>query len=89
MTVADLAYHKRRPAQTEHRRQQRLARDAVSRAISRGELIRPDACTACGSSDRFIDAHHFAGWSLDVRLVVQWVCTRCHPLGHPREVAAT
>jgi hypothetical protein len=72
----------------QRRRERRLAHGAVARAVARGLLVRPDVCTACGSSDRWIDAHHLAGYGPQVRLVVQWVCTRCHPLGHRRAVTA-
>jgi ribosomal protein L44E len=48
---------------------------AVWNATLTGRLIRPDNCSACGSSEWPIQAHHE---DYSRPLDVQWLCTRCH-----------
>lgn len=51
------------------------ARQAVYRAIHRGELIRATVCEECGATGRQITAaHHDYSKPLDVR----WLCRSCH-----------
>ena len=75
----------RRAASKERVRRQRreqpeqdAAHRAVARALQRGELRRPDRCTAC-SEVRPLHAHHE-----DYRepLRVTWLCARCHRHHH-------
>lgn len=60
------------------------ARLAVRRAIEKGVLVRPSACSDCGGqavrSDGVtaIQAHHHAGY--DRPLDVQWLCPKCHKI---------
>ena len=50
------------------------AHAAVSKAISEGKLVRPTACTQCGSSER-IEGHHE---NYSKPLDVMWLCRVCH-----------
>lgn len=50
------------------------ARRAVSKAISRGELIRPETCEACGAAGKIQGAHFDYSRPLEVR----WLCRSCH-----------
>jgi len=52
------------------------ARDAVRRAINRGEIIRPDKCQDCGLPGK-IEAHHADYFK---PLEVEFLCLRCHGL---------
>lgn len=54
---------------------------AVSSAIARGVLERPDACEECGATDRRLDAHHP---DYRDRLRVKWWCRSCHLRHHFR-----
>lgn len=51
---------------------------AVSSALARGILVKPDACEVCGK-DGQLDAHHD-----DHRLAldVRWLCRACHVRYH-------
>ena len=51
------------------------ARDAVRRALLRGDLTRSDVCDRCGATGRRIEASHD---DYDQPLVVEWLCVRCH-----------
>jgi 5-methylcytosine-specific restriction endonuclease McrA len=53
------------------------ARMAVFRAIKSGRLIKPPKCQLCGNTGR-IEAHHFAGYSKEHYLDVEWLCSECH-----------
>ena len=62
---------------------QRVAWNAVAKAIKEGNLVRPKICSACGkkppeSATRWalIHAHHHKGY--DHPLDVVWVCASCH-----------
>lgn len=50
------------------------AHDAVRRAVKRGDLVRPDACSKCDRKGR-VQAHHD---DYKKPLVVIWVCQSCH-----------
>ena len=58
-------------------KQMRRARQAVRRAIIRGDLIRPDACPQCGRTEHS-DSHHFNGYDEEHWLDVVFLCRRCH-----------
>lgn len=51
---------------------------AVSLAVKRGDLIRPDNCTICGCECK-IEAHHE---DYDRPLDVVWACSSCHKRIH-------
>lgn len=55
------------------------AHQAVSRAVKSGRLVRPAACSACGSSGSKIEAHHD---DYSQQLAVVWLCASCHHLAH-------
>lgn len=59
--------------------EKRAAQKAIEFAIKRGDLVRPDECQRCFTTDRKIHAHHD---DYSKPLVVQWVCTTCHGLIH-------
>ena len=56
-----------------------LARIAVSRALKKGTLIRPDKCSKCNKQCQ-PTAHHWHGYDKVHRLDVQWLCEGCHNL---------
>jgi hypothetical protein len=53
--------------------------NAVFRAISRGEVVRPSACSRCGQLSEHIQAHHenYEKW-----LDIVWLCPKCHQRYH-------
>jgi hypothetical protein len=55
------------------------AHSAVSYAVSRGGLVRPDACSDCGLEGRIHGHHEDYSKPLDV----VWLCPRCHKKRHP------
>ena len=57
-----------------------LARMAVTNAVKKGILQRPDCCERCDSDARPPQAHHP---DYNKRLEVQWLCPSCHSLIHP------
>lgn len=63
---------------------QRRARNAVYRALTSGELIRPDTCQQCGEkhSSKNITAHHHNGYDPEHEIDVEWLCRRCHGAKH-------
>lgn len=54
--------------------EQHRASAAVSRAIKRGDLVRPDACSCCGEV-AYIEAAHV---DYSQPLLVVWLCRSCH-----------
>lgn len=61
------------------------AQDMVEKAVARGDLVRPDACEACGSGGQMrdgrsrIQAHHD---DYNHPLNVRWLCQPCHHEWH-------
>lgn len=55
------------------------AREITSRAIARGDLIRPSKCDICNLDRRKIHSHH-----LDYRhpMDIAWLCSSCHATAH-------
>ena len=57
----------------------RQARQAVNKAVYRGILPKPSACSQCGRVSR-IEGHHY---DYDKPLDITWLCRRCHVFRHP------
>lgn len=57
------------------------ARDAVRRALDRGEIERPEECSRCGDGCK-PEAHHA---DYDRPLDVEWLCVSCHAEEHAQE----
>jgi predicted Zn-ribbon and HTH transcriptional regulator len=55
------------------------ARHEAKKAMMRGELVRPAACTRCGATDQPIHAHHP---NYRKPLSVEWLCRPCHRALH-------
>lgn len=55
------------------------AHNAVSNAVRKGELVRPDQCSECRRTIK-IEGHHP---DYTKPLDVLWLCNRCHRLLHP------
>ena len=53
------------------------AHNAVTRAVRKGDLVRPDGCSLCGSGPVF--GHHE---NYDKKLEVTWLCQPCHKQRH-------
>lgn len=85
----EYSYTREKPEPTKERREQAAAasresrkrypeksraRNAVARAIRRGELVRPDSCAECGKRGPVEAAHDDYSRQLDVT----WLCRRCH-----------
>lgn len=49
-------------------------RKKLFRAVASGKLVKPDACSECGTVGRVVGHHE----DYDKPLNVQWVCSRCH-----------
>ena len=60
---------------TEHGKVKRNAWSQVARAIKKGSLIKPEACSSCGGSEPRIEAHHE---DYNKPLEVIWLCSPCH-----------
>jgi hypothetical protein len=58
--------------------EKRSAHQAVTAAIRKGKLVRPDSCSRCGKRGKRIEAHHFAGYAKENKLKIQWLCSSCH-----------
>jgi len=56
--------------------QRTRARDAIKRAVKRGDIIRPEVCDDCGLPGK-IEAHHADYFK---PLEVEFLCLRCHGL---------
>ena len=55
------------------------AKAAVRKAVRRGALTRPDACSMCGRAGvRIVGHHNDYAQVLDVK----WLCGRCHGRRH-------
>ena len=62
------------------------ARNAVSGAVKRGELRKPERCEQCGAeaeSHRIHGHHHDYSKPLDV----EWLCVGCHLAAHGKKAA--
>ena len=57
----------------EHKR----ARDAVYRAVKRGDLIKPDNCEECNKKTNDLQGHH-ESYLPEHWLNVEWLCRKCH-----------
>lgn len=59
------------------------ARGAVTNAVRLGNLVKPNCCEHCGTSEKKIQGHH---WSYlpEHWLDVIWLCTSCHGKEHKR-----
>lgn len=83
------AYRRRHPGlDTEETRryaakypERRKARTLVTVALRKGELVRPDRCTACGEP-AFVQAHHE---DYAKPLDVVWLSASCHQQAHIAE----
>lgn len=67
----------------EEKRQRRLARLAVGRALRRGTLRRPSQCSHPGCRRSDVQAHHHRGYAVKYRLDVKWVCPTHQHRGLP------
>jgi len=56
------------------------AKDAVNYAIKKGELIRPEDCSACGVQCK--PQGHHGSYAEKDRLDVVWLCRSCHKRLH-------
>jgi hypothetical protein len=52
---------------------------AVSKAVKRGDLVRPNLCSQCGKRCK-PQAHHHKGYAEEFWLDVIWLCRPCHVL---------
>lgn len=66
----------RQPAYRAKNRFQYLARQAISDAVKDNLISKPNFCEHCGNSGA-IQAHH-SSYAEDMRLMVTWLCTKCH-----------
>lgn len=68
----------------ENNSDKRAAHILLRSAVKRGDLIRPDKCTSCGSppyGKKGLHAHH---WDYSKPLDVLWLCPKCHFEEHKR-----
>jgi hypothetical protein len=52
---------------------------AVSRAIIKGTLVKPNECECCKTDTSSIEAHHE---DYTLPLIVVWLCSACHKTHH-------
>lgn len=64
-------------------REKLRAQQAVGRALLSGRLTKPAQCSRCNSVGH-VQAHHHRGYEEQVRLDVEWLCSRCHVETHHR-----
>ncbi len=57
------------------------ARQAVWRAVRRGEKRKPKVCWSC-HKERPIEVHHWKGYAQKHWLDVLWICRECHVIAH-------
>lgn len=60
-------------------KKEHYAHTLLNRAIERGEIIKPDRCSKCGSVASKINGHHE---DYDKPLDVIWLCDQCHAERH-------
>ena len=70
---------KRRRWARERATVKKRAKDALSRAIETGRMVRPANCSECGRSDVQIQGHH-PDYSKPLDVV--WLCPTCHGAAH-------
>jgi hypothetical protein len=56
------------------------ARNAVSIAVKKGILVKPEACSKCEApkSPHALQGHHHHGYDKEHQLDVVWICAKCH-----------
>lgn len=65
-------------------KRRRYSRKVAFRAISKGELIKPDCCELCKENALKLDAHHI---DYGKPLEVMWLCKSCHGKAHTKDHA--
>lgn len=55
-----------------------LARSALGVAVNKGNIVRPQSCSACGKLGRIEGHHHDYAHPFDV----VWLCRKCHSAVH-------
>lgn len=65
--------------------QHQQASNAVSYAVKKGQLIKPDRCEKCGRDGIVIQAHHYLGYEKKHHLHVRWLCELCHLRAHEKK----
>ncbi len=56
-----------------------IAREILSNAVRRGEVIKPEHCSIPRCFDTRVCGHHY---DYDLPLDVIWICGKCHSLYH-------
>lgn len=51
------------------------ARVELNKAVSRGDVLKPDECPKCSTSEYRLEAHHT---DYSKPLEIDWLCSRCH-----------
>ena len=64
--------------QTPERAEKEKARQALSRAIRKGRITKPETCETCGGNG-LIHGHHD---DYSKKLEVRWLCAPCHGVTH-------
>ena len=62
-------------------KKRRHARKLVTRALKKGELVKPPSCTLCFVERKDLEAHHV---DYGRPLAVTWLCKDCHGLAHKK-----
>ena len=78
-------WHKKNPGKYAEYAQKRdpvriAARNELNRAVSRGDIIRPDNCEQCGNQET-LQGHH-EDYSRPLEAI--WLCRECHSIKHRR-----
>lgn len=56
------------------------ARSAVRYAVIKGYIIKPLYCEQCNAKNVIIEGHHYKGYAIENRLLVMWLCQKCHKI---------
>lgn len=70
--------------QREQHPEKRQARIALGHAVESGRILKPSCCEECGTptASRLLHGHHK---DYSKPLDVEWLCTGCHAIRHPRQ----
>jgi len=64
-------------------KEERAARRHLNAEVNRGNVVKPEACEACGNTAK-LHGHHHLGYEPPFWLDVVWLCVSCHHAAHGR-----
>jgi len=82
-THRDVAIRHGKKQRAKSTKEERAARRFLNAEIQRGNIIKPDACEACGTKAN-LRGHHHRGYDQQFWVDVVWLCGSCHHAAHGR-----